>query len=90
MSEMSKPETGEPAYQPDVFYPLQLDPIDWPQLYLLAKLTPGQRMLAMAQTSAFARGILRGAFRRRFPDRSMAEINMMMLDYLNNAPEYRP
>jgi hypothetical protein len=47
-------------------------------------------MLAMAQASAFARGILRGTFRRRFPDLSMAEINMMMLEYLNNVPEYRP
>ena len=83
-SEMIRPPTGEAAYQ------LQLDPIDWAQLYLLAKLTPGQRMLAMAQASVFARGILRGAFRRRFPDLSMAEINMMMLEYLSNSPEYRP
>ena len=63
---------------------LQLDPVDWPQLYLLARLTPGQRMAAMAQISAFNRGLLRGAFRRRFPHRSLAEINMTMLDYLNH------
>ena len=69
---------------------LQLDPVDWPQLYLLAKLTPGQRMAAMAQISAFNRGLLRGAFRLRFPNRSLAEINMAMLDYLNHTPEYRP
>jgi hypothetical protein len=68
---------------------LQLDPVDWPQLYLLAKLTPGQRILAMAQASAFARSILRGAFRRRFPDRSITEINRLMMEYLNTAPEYR-
>jgi hypothetical protein len=65
-----------------------LDPVDWPQLYLLAKLTPGQRMMTMAQASAFARGILRGAFRRRFPNLTMAEINMKMMQYLSNAPEY--
>jgi hypothetical protein len=65
-----------------------LDSVDWQQLYLLAKLTPGQRMVAMAQVSAFARGILRGAFRRRFPNLTMAEINMKMLQYLSNVPEY--
>ncbi len=69
---------------------LQLDPIDWQQLYLSAKLTPGQRIVAMSQASAFARGLLRGAFRRRFPDLSMAEINMVMFKYLNTLPEYHP
>ncbi len=42
---------------------LELDPVDWEQLRLLAKLTPGERMMAMAQTSAFSRALLRGAFR---------------------------
>jgi hypothetical protein len=65
-----------------------LDSVDWQQLYLLAKLTPGQRMVAMAQASAFTRGILRGAFRRRFPNLTMAEVNMLMLGYLDNMPEY--
>ncbi len=65
-----------------------LDPVDWQQLHLLAKLTPGQRMVAMAQASAFARGILRGAFRRRFPNLTMAEINMKMLQYLGATSEY--
>ncbi len=41
---------------------LELAPVDWEQLRLLAKLTPGERMMAMAQTSAFqpraaARGV---------------------------------
>lgn len=70
-------------------FELELEPVDWQQLYLLSKLTPGQRMLAMAQAPAFARGILRGAFRWRFPDLSMAEINMMVLRYVNSVPEYR-
>ena len=41
---------------------LELDPVDWEQLRLLAKLTPGERMMAMAQTSAFSRALLRGRF----------------------------
>ena len=59
----------------------RLPTIDWQQVYLTARLKPGQRLLAMARASAFARGILRGAFRRRFPDHSLAEINMLVLEY---------
>ena len=70
-------------------FDLELEPVDWQQLYLLANLTPGQRMQAMAQASAFTRGILRGAFRRQFPDLTMAEINMMVLRYVDSVPEYR-
>jgi hypothetical protein len=69
-------------------FDLSFEPVDWPQLYTLAKLTPGQRMLAMAQSSAFMKSVLRGSFRRRFPDRSISEINMMMLAYLSNQSEY--
>jgi hypothetical protein len=65
-----------------------LEPVDWSHLCRLAKLTPGQRILAMSQSSAFARSILRGSFRRRYPDRPLAEINMLMLEYLKTAPEY--
>jgi hypothetical protein len=65
-----------------------LEPVDWFHLYRLAKLTPGQRILAMSQISAFARSILRGSFRRRYPDRSLAEINMLMLEYLKTIPDY--
>ena len=70
-------------------FELELEPVDWHQLYLLSKLTPGQRMPAMAQASAFARSLLRGAFRRRFPDLTVSEINMMVLRYVNSVPEYR-
>jgi hypothetical protein len=69
---------------------LSLEPVDWSHLYLLAQLTPGQRMLGMAQTSAFTKSILRGSFRRRFPNQSLAEINMILLEYLQTMPEYIP
>ena len=82
------PDTKTPSTTIDL--DVILEPIDWPHLYRLAKLTPGQRMAAMAQASAFARGILRGSFRRRFPDRSIAEINMLMLEYLATKTEYTP
>ena len=59
-----------------------LDPIDWVQLKLTASLSPGQRILAGMQAQAFAMAHLRGAFRRRFPELSQAELNMKVLAYL--------
>ena len=39
---------------------IALDPVDREHLRHMAALTPGQRMLAMAEVSAFQRGMLRG------------------------------
>ena len=61
---------------------LQFDPIDWQQMQIFSSLTIGERMKAMAQVSAFNHGLLRGAFRRRYPDLPIEEINMLMLRYL--------
>jgi hypothetical protein len=66
---------------------IDLDPIDWEQLRLLAKLTPGERIMAMAQTSAFSRALLRGAFRRRYLDLPIQEVNMLMFRYLEGLKE---
>jgi hypothetical protein len=60
-----------------------LDPIDWVQMELLAKLPPGRRIFPMLQASAMLRAGLRTAFRKRFPDLSMPEINMKVLEYLS-------
>ncbi len=59
-----------------------LDPIDWEQLQLTAKLSPGQRILAGVQAQAFAMASLRGAWRRKFPELSQAELNLKVLAYL--------
>lgn len=61
---------------------LQFDPIDWQQMQIFSNLTIGERMKAMAQVSAFNRGLLRGAFRTRYPNLPIEEINMKMLRYL--------
>lgn len=58
------------------------EPVDWDHLQRMATLTPGQRILAMAEVSAFQRSLLRGAFRRRFPDRPLEEINLLMFRYI--------
>ncbi len=74
MSEASNSDTVE----------ITLEPVDWEHLRRMAALTPGQRMLAMAEVSAFQRGLLRGAFRRRFPDLPIEEINMQMFRYIED------
>ena len=59
-----------------------LDPIDWEQLRLRARLAPGQRILAGLQAQAFAMAGLRGTWRRRFPELTPSELNMKVLAYL--------
>ena len=61
-----------------------LEPVDLDHLRRMAALTPGQRMLAMAEVSAFQRGLLRGAFRRRYPDLPIEEVNMLMFHYIED------
>jgi hypothetical protein len=58
------------------------DPIDRVQMELLAKLPPGKRMYPSLQASAMIRAGLRTAFKRKFPNLSLPEINMKILDYL--------
>jgi hypothetical protein len=58
------------------------DPVDWTQLELLAKMPPGRRIFPMLHADTLLRAGLRGAFKRRFPELSIAEINMKVLEYL--------
>lgn len=58
------------------------DPIDWVQMKLLADMPPGKRMYPSLQASAMIRAGLRTAFKRKFPQVSLPEINMKILDYL--------
>jgi hypothetical protein len=59
-----------------------LDPIDWVQMELLAKLPPGQRYIPALQAAEKVRAELRDKFTREFPELSMPEINMKVLEYL--------
>lgn len=58
------------------------DPIDVTQMELLAKLPPGKRIIPMLHATEMVRAGLRAAFRKKFPDLSMSEINMKILEYL--------
>ncbi|NJC96179.1 MAG: hypothetical protein C3F07_11335 [Anaerolineales bacterium] len=59
-----------------------LNPIDWVQMELLAKLPPGQRILPTLNATLMVRAGLRSAFTKKFPELSKSEINMMILKYL--------
>ncbi len=57
-------------------------PVDWVQMRLLASLTPADRVLVAMQAQDFAMAALRGTLQRRFPELSLAELNMKVLAYL--------
>jgi hypothetical protein len=59
-----------------------LDPIDWVQMELLAKLPPAKRIIPALQAHEFSMAALRGTFRKRFPELSITEINMKVLAYV--------
>lgn len=59
-----------------------INPIDWTQMELLAKLPPGQRILPSLNATLMLRAGLRSAFTKKFPELSTSEINMKVLEYL--------
>jgi hypothetical protein len=59
-----------------------LEAPDLVQMQLSARLTPAERILAGMRAQAFAMAILRGTFRKRFPELTQAELNMKVLAYL--------
>jgi len=58
------------------------DPIDRVQMELLAKMPPGQRIAPMIHATFMVRAGLRSAFMNKFPELSMPEINMKILEYM--------
>jgi len=56
-----------------------IDPIDWDQMELLAKMPPGERYLVSLKETEIVRADLRNKFIEDFPELSMPEINMKVL-----------
>jgi len=71
-------------------FTLELDPVDWQQLELLARVSPARRLLTMMEASEFALAGLRGAFRQRFPELSQSELNMKVLAYVTPLRGWKP
>lgn len=58
-----------------------LDPIDWVQLRLIARLSPADQIMAGMRAQSFARAIVRGALAERYPNLTRAELNMRVLEH---------
>jgi len=56
-----------------------LNPIDWAQMELLAKLPPGERWLVSVQKAEMIRADLRNKLMKDFSELSLPEINMKVL-----------
>jgi hypothetical protein len=56
-----------------------LNPIDWAQMELLAKMPPEKRLIPMLQATEMVRAELRNKLRKDFPELSRSEINMKVL-----------
>jgi hypothetical protein len=59
-----------------------LDPVDWVQVDILAKMPFEKRLLPGLRAQEFSMSALRGTFCRKFPELSLSEINMKVLAYL--------
>ena len=74
----------------DVSHSIELDPVDWQQLEMLARVSPAQRTLTMMAATEFALAGLRGAFRKRFPELTRRELNMRVLAYVTPLRGWKP
>ena len=58
----------------------RFDPVDLEQMRLLGRLSPGQRIRVMLEARDLAVGLIRGRLRLQYPDLSLREINLKVLE----------
>lgn len=63
----------------------RFDPPDMLQVNLLRKLSPSQRIQLMLDARALAVGLIRGRLSKRYPDLTISELNLKVLDAIENA-----
>ena len=68
----------------------RFDPVDLQQMRLLAQLSPGGRIRAMLDARELALGLIRGRLRRQYPDLSLRELNLKVLEELDRAARTSP
>jgi hypothetical protein len=56
-----------------------LDPVDWDELRLIARLSPSERVLRGLRAAEREKAALRETLAKQFPDLSRSELNMMVL-----------
>ncbi len=59
-----------------------LNPIDWVQMEIIAKMPFEKRLIPGLSAQEFAMAALRGTFQKKFPQLTLSEINMKVLAYL--------
>lgn len=61
------------------------DPIDRAYVYLLGSLPPHRRVCAMLHARELAVGLIRGRLHRVFPDLTLSELNIKLIEELSRA-----
>ena len=64
---------------------LHFDRVDPDQVRLTRQLSPGQRIQRLLDARAVVVGLIRGRLRRRYPDLSMAALNLKVLEEVDRA-----
>lgn len=67
----------------------QYDPIDHEFMRLRGQLTPGARLQAMLAAREWVVSAMRARLRRRYPELSLEEINLKVLEEIENAERRR-
>lgn len=68
----------------------RFDPIDREQMRLRASLPPGRRFQALLDARELAVGLIRGRLRRQYPDLSLRELNLKVLEEIARMQRANP
>jgi hypothetical protein len=68
----------------------RFDPIDPDLLRLTRGMTVGQRIQRMLDARELLVGLIRGRLRRQYPDLSIQELNLKVLEEIERAKNRRP
>ncbi len=63
----------------------RFDPIDHQFMRLRGRLSPGERLQAMLAAREWVVGAIRGRLRRRYPDLTLYELNLKVLEEIERA-----
>jgi hypothetical protein len=68
----------------------RFDPLDLEYVLRLRQLGPGGRIRVMLDARELAVGLIRGRLRQRYPDLSLPEISLKVLEEIARAKRTRP
>ena len=68
----------------------RFDPVDLELMCLRARLSPGQRIRSLLDTRELLVGLIRGRLRRHYPQLSLHELNLRMLEEIERVKQAAP